>query len=140
MLIYGVCISDIATINEEKAISFSKKYAKTDPNPLEEFMGSGDSNGDLLPFEEWVRYYEYNGYYGLSAFLAEIINTLEKIDISCDDMGGMHYLGIRPDMPWNYNEKTKELTKDQYIKIMDKYINEFTDSHLSMEWWFVEDD
>lgn len=140
MLIYGVCISDIDQINEEKAVGLLHEFAKIDESPLKDYLGSSNADGNQISFDQWCYDYERNGHYGLAALLADIIGSVEGIDIECDDPNGIHYLGISADVPWNFNEKTRKLSCDDFCQILTKYINQVTDNILSIKWWAVSDD
>lgn len=141
MLIYGVCISDIENINEEKAVEFLNELAQLGyEDYLDEFLENKKDNGDDYNFNEWMYYFEADGYYGLSAFLKQVIEELEGVNISCDDPNGVHYLGLGLDAPWYYNRKTKNISKEDYEEILIKYINKVTDDVLKIKYWCVEDD
>lgn len=141
MLIYGVCISDIKTINEEKAIKFLNELAKLNYNNyLEEFLENKNDNDTDYSFNDWMYDFEINGYYGLSAFLRQVIEDVEGINIYCDDPNGIHYLGLSLDTPWNYNYKTKNITNEEYDNILRKYINKITDDILEVCYYAISND
>ena len=77
---------------------------------------------------------------GLFACLSEIIRELDDIDISCDNPNGLCYLGLQADMPWHYNEKTKNLTLKEYQDTLTKYLYYFTDDEIKIRWWKVDDE
>ena len=72
--IYGVCISDIYNLNEEKAICFLNELAQLGyPDYLETFTESKENSSKNYTFNDWSYNFSHNGYFGLSAFLKEII-------------------------------------------------------------------
>ena len=140
MIIYGVCVSEINKLNVEKAEQFLETLKGTKAGSIAEeyFVAKEDNGYDLNSF-----LYDYEGeggYYGLSAFLRDIIASLEEIDISCDDPDGVHYLGLSIDAPWNYNEKTRNMSEDAYTDVLRKYVSYFTDESLEVKFWSVNDD
>ena len=137
MLIYGVCISDIEKINEEKAVQFLKELEEFDY--YENFL-QGTSDEEDYTFSEWIDNFETNGYYGLASFLQEVISITEGINISCDDPNGIHFLGLNMDAPWNYNEKTRNMSEGEYIQILSRYISKVTDDVLEIHRWCLKDD
>lgn len=110
MLIYGVCEESITKYNEDKAEKFLKNLLDTSCKDIaENYFINKEENGCNL--HDWLDNYEScNGCNGLFACLSEIIRELDDIDISCDNPNGLCYLGLQADMPWHYNEKTKNLT------------------------------
>ena len=146
MLIYGVCISDIDKINNEKAEELLKELALQGHDLyLEEFEDNRKDNSENNYEEYTVSSYLYdyesnNSYCGLSAFLRDVISEVEGIDIECDDPNGIHYLGISADAPWSFNEKTRNMSADEFRNILKKYISKVTDETLEFRWWNVCDD
>lgn len=141
MLIYGVCISEIKEINQKKVEKFLAELAeKGFPDYLKEFKANKEDNNGDYTVGDYLYDYASNGYYGLSAFLRDIIEKVEGINISCEDPNGIHYLGIAADMPWYFNEKTRNLSDVEYIQIMAKYVSKVTDETLDIRWWNVCDD
>ena len=114
MLIYGVCEESITKYNEDKAEKFLKNLLDTSCKDIaENYFINKEENGCNL--HDWLDNYEScNGCNGLFACLSEIIRGLDDIDISCDNPNGLCYLGLQADMPWHYNEKTKNLTLKEY--------------------------
>ena len=139
MLLYGVCISDIGEINEEKAINFLRELSKIPGKEhyLADFLETKDYNHEAYSIGDWLYEFESDGYYGLSALLKEVIEDVEGIDITCDDPDGVHYLGISADVPWHFNQKTKDLSEQEFENILRKYVNKVTNSELNIRWWSV---
>ena len=141
MKIYGVCISDIEKINEEKFLGLLKELAENGhEHYLADFTENKKDNDEDYTADDWLYDFESDGYYGLSAFLKEVIEAVEGVNISCDDPSGIHYLGLRSDAPWNFNEKTKVLSAEEYRAILSKYVGKVTDETLEIRWWCVNDD
>ena len=143
MLIYGVCISHIEKINEEKFMTFLKELSDIGSGKeqyLSDFLETKKLNGDEYTINDWLCDFESNGYYGLAAFLKRIIEDIEGIDISCDDPNGVSYLGISADAPWAFNSKTKFMSRQKFEDILAKYINKVTDDVLNILWWSVNED
>lgn len=140
MVIYGLCVSDIKELNVEKAEQFLETLKDSNLSDIAEeyFINKEENEHDLHSF-----LYDFEGdggYYGLAAFLKEIIANLESIDIACDDPDGVHYLGLSIDAPWKYNEKTRNMSEEEYSDILRKYVSYFTDEILEVKWWSVNDD
>ena len=145
MTIYGVCISDITKLDEEKVMLFLKELFEMDKERYHYLSDFLEAKKDAQPWElsavEWLYDYESdNSYFGVSAFLRDVIDDLEGIDIICDDPNGIHYLGLGADAPWAFNEKTRTLSAEGFRDILRKYINKITDDVLDIRWWSVNDD
>lgn len=109
MLIYGVKISDIKKYNDQKAERFFEILQKTNASNIAEkyFLDKAENDctfGDFLS-----NFDDACGHHGAAACLKEIIESIEGINISCDTVDGMQYLGLSVDTPWYYNEKTRNL-------------------------------
>lgn len=137
MLIYGVCISDIEKINEEKAMEFLKELDRSYGSYyLEKYLEDKEDHDDEdYSFNDWMYDYEYNGYYGLSAFLVDVIEHMEEINIACDDPDGVHYLGLSASAPWKFNEKTRNMPEKEFCELLSKYVEKVTDDELKIRWW-----
>ena len=70
----------------------------------------------------------------------EIIENIEGINISCDTVDGVQYLGLSVDTPWYYNEKTRNMGQKKYEAILMKYISCVTDEKLEIKNWAAYDD
>ena len=107
MLIYGVKISDIKKYNEQKAERFFEILQKTNASNIAEkyFLDKTKIDGTFGDFLS--NFDDGCGNYGAAACLKEIIENIEGINISCDTVDGVQYLGLSVDTPWYYNEKTK---------------------------------
>lgn len=141
MDIYGVCVSDIDTINNEKVMQLLIELAELGfDSYFSEFTENKGEFGDEYSVSDYLYNYESESYYGLSAFLHDIISEVEGIDIECDDPNGVRYLGLGADAPWAFNEKTRNMSAEEYRNILTKYINKVTDETLEIRWWSVHDD
>lgn len=145
MLIYGVCISEIKETNNEKVESFLKELAEKGYSSFwRDFEDNRKSykDGDYVyTANDFLYDYESdNSYCGLSAFLRDVITEVEGINITCNDPNGVHYLGISADVPWFFNEKTRNLTQEKFVEIISAYISKVTDEVLDIRWWNVCDD
>lgn len=143
MELYGVCISDIEKINEEKVMEFLEYLSEdkaTEIDYLADFLATkNDNNGDYS-VSDWLYDFESNGYYGLAAFLRDVIEEIEEVDITCDDPNGIHYLGLESEAPWNFNVKTRNMTAEEYRSILTEYVDMVTDDVLEIRWWHVIDE
>lgn len=137
MTIYGVCISDIESINEEKVMDFLFELSNEGyPEYLEEFNDAKADNEDYT-VDDWLYYYEFNGYVGTAAFLMDVISNIEQVNIECEDPQGIHYLGLECDTPWRYNEKTLHISEEGYNAILTKYLGKVTDETLPIRKWQI---
>ena len=141
MTIYGVCISDIEKINNEKVEQFLVNLAEKGYDLyLTEFKENRKDIGNGYTVNDYLYDYESNNsYYGLSAFLCDVISEVEGIDIKCDDPNGVHYLGLSANAPWAFNEKTRNMTAEEYCEILKMYVSKITDETLEIRWWVVYD-
>ena len=121
MLIYGVKISDIKKYNEQKAERFFEILQKTNASNIAEkyFLDKTKNDGTFDDF---------------------LSNFDEGINISCDTVDGMQYLGLSVDTPWYYNEKTRNMGQKKYEAILMKYISCVTDEKLEIKYWAANDD
>lgn len=140
MIMYGVSLADIK-INEDKAIAFLHELADNGYDCyLSDYMESVE-NYDISTFSEWVDDFESDGYFGLSAFLWRIIKTLENINIDVESEEGCEYLGLLLRLPWDFNQKTRNITIEGYNNILRKYINKVTDDVLDIDCiYYLSDD
>ena len=114
MLIYGLKISDIKKYNEQKAERFFEILQKTNASNIAEKYFLDKTKND--------------GTFG------------EGINISCDTVDGVQYLGLSVDTPWYYNEKTRNMGQKKYEAILMKYISCVTDEKLEIKYWAANDD
>lgn len=73
-------------------------------------------------------------------YLLSDVENIEGINISCDTVDGVQYLGLSVDTPWYYNEKTRNMGQKKYEAILMKYISCVTDEKLEIKYWAANDD
>ena len=140
MLIYGVCISDIEQFNEDKFMNFFRElYDEGYTHYLDDYLETRYMKRKYdeteYSVQDWLYDFESSGYFGLAAFLKEIITAIEGLAIACDDPDGVHYLGILPDVPWKFAARTKDISNEEFNKILSGYINKVCDDELEIKWW-----
>lgn len=64
-----------------------------------------------------------------SVFIADVINQNEELKnvtgyYPCDDTGAYECIGIRTDYPWTITEREKNMTREDYENILNKYAKE----------------
>ena len=140
MLIYGVKISYIKKYNDQKAERFFEILQKTNASNIAEkyFLDKTKNDGTFGDFLS--NFDDGCGNYGAAACLKEIIENIEGINISCDTVDGVQYLGLSVDTPWYYNEKTRNMGQKKYEAILMKYISCVTDEKLEIKYWAANDD
>ncbi len=138
MLLYGVQVTN-RIYNTDNIEKFIKRLMDTTCKDIVEnyFIGEKDGCDDALA---WVDTYRSRGHDGLAAFLTDVINKLENINITCGENNGASFIGIIPDLPWNFNRKIKTLNKEEYSKIFEKYFLYLTDDSPEVRWWKIQDD
>ena len=79
----------------------------------------------------------YNaGYEGISGLLAVMISEYEKLELYHDD----GYLLLCADYPWYMSEREKNLTHEEFISILSKYVKLITDEELEIQTYFIDCD
>ena len=132
--------SDIKKYNEQKAERFFEILQKTNASNIAEkyFLDKTKNDGT---FDDFLSNFDDGcGNYGAAACLKEIIENIEGINISCDTVDGVQYLGLSVDTPWYYNEKTRNMGQKKYEAILMKYISCVTDEKLEIKYWAANDD
>lgn len=89
--------------------------------------------------KEWFLAYDSMGYHGLGAFLHDVIEKEEQLDLNMGDSNGF-ILGIAPDLPWYYSENIKNLTNDMFCSLIAKYVKKISDHVPSVQMWGCSDD
>ena len=136
MYLYGICLTELK-IDYTKVDEFLRTLINTPAHDIiRDYMDEIEDPSDI---EDVIDKYESEGYNGLDAMLKDIIRKNEQIDITCDDPDGFHYLGVSADAPWCFNEKTKSLSKEDFIEILTKHIKPFTDDELIFGYHHSED-
>lgn len=66
--------------------------------------------------------FEQDNENGIPALIALAINEIEGIQMMADaDDGGFMYLFMPACMPWEFNEKERAMTADNFIAMLSKY-------------------
>lgn len=139
MIIYGICFTQRGSVNNDKAEAFLRELSSVGYGEyLEEFeenQKDNEENRSSYRFSDWMDDYENMGHVGLAAFLSDVIKNKEHIDIYNDDYNGLGYLGLAADVPWNFKGKTKDLSGEEYIKIISSYWNKVSDQGIDFSWF-----
>ena len=147
MYLYGICLTEL-NINFSNVDAFLRSLIDTNAHDIISEYIEDMENTEIDPDEtdlwahevdDWCDRYESEGYFGLDAVLKDIIRLNEDIDIVCDDPNGFHYLGISADAPWAFNQKTTNLSKEEFESILIKYIQPFTTDKLEFKYYHAED-
>ena len=139
MLLFGVCINDIekAGINWKKVSNLLQEYDAVFYKAFCEDIGKNPSDQDAM---DWFSNYETEGRRsGIGAFLHDLIEDKENIALDIDDPDGV-YLGLSAAVPWEMDDSIKNLTKESFTGIMQKYIHLITDAEIEVRWWRIDDD
>lgn len=89
--------------------------------------------------KEWLSEYEYDGYTGISAYLASVINEKENVEVMSHDVD-CDILYLLPQLPWLYNEKTKNISEEDFNALLRKYLSEICDDELTIEGMVLYED
>lgn len=115
-------------------IKFVKKYTPDVYNDMLEDTGIEDdgSEDSLKTALDWLGWYENGGEEGLHAYLAFVMSKEENIVFeSYDDKYGGRYIFICAEMPWDYEEKLRAVTKDEVNEIFRKYISQISEKEYA---------
>lgn len=124
---YGV---DLTKLKFNNVGEFVKKYTN---NIYEDAISDlDDVDKDILG---WLDNYQNDGgYYGLSAYLAEVINQEEDLELSCYDSVAYGYIYVQSTYPWALTDKMKSLTKESLEAIIIKYLSQITETEIRCEY------
>lgn len=143
MLIYGLCMSEIkdSEIDWEKVEKLLESY---DPSLYETFredVYDDTSSPEEQKYwkKEWFLAYDSLGYHGLGAFLHDVVEKEEGIDLDMGDSKGF-ILGLSPDLPWYYPDKVRNLSNDKFCALMTKYVKMISDHAPTIQMWDCSDD
>ena len=147
MNIYGICLTELK-IDYTKVDTFLRSLIDTPARDiikqyieLMEDRGWEEPNTDpdkatayASEVDDCLEFYESGGDPGLCAILKDIIRTNEGIDVDCYDPNWSRndHLGISAKRPWEFNEKTRNLSKEEFDEILTKYIRPFTSDELKI--------
>ena len=120
----------------ERAPKFKARFEKY----IEESELSNEAEISLL--DVYSEGYEDFGGYELAGLLFEVISEAEGIRLCpCDDYNGYNFLLFAESLPWEFNEKERNLTAASVKEIFEKYISIITNQSLNeLEYgdWKVE--
>lgn len=85
--------------------------------------------GDAKSAGEWIESCSLKGWVGAEWFLASIMNEKENLNLCCKE----GIIGIQLVCPWEMDESIKNLTKERFENIMDKYLKIITDEKIPLE-------
>ena len=129
-------------INWDKVEKLLESY----DSPLYENYKEYVYDNDTLTQEEleswridWFLDYHSSIYQGLGAFLHDVIEEEEHIDLDMGYSNGF-VLGLSPDLPWYYPENIRNLTNDKFCALIAKYIEKISDYVPTIQMWNCSDD
>ena len=146
MLIYGICVDEIKNneINWDKVENLLESYDSSLYGDFKEYVNY-DYDDSETPEEqeywkkEWFLAYDSMGYHGLGAFLHDVIEEEEHINLDMGYSNGF-VLGLSPDLPWYYPENIRNLTNDKFCALMTKYVKMISDHAPTIQMWDCSDD
>lgn len=133
---YGVDLEKLNIWKGQKIINYLPSDVKED---YESFLMDNDMVDNEESFHDFVdHHFEiYNaGYEGISGLLAVMILEYEKIELYHED----GYLLLCADYPWYMNEREKNLTCEEFVSILSKYVKLITDEELEIQTFFINCD
>lgn len=135
---FGFCVDDIKT-TPEKILKLAALNENTFSD-LREYLDSFYEEGykdDELTMDD---FYDFEGEYGemgLSAILRKAIKRELSVEWA-DNFDGDNYILYCPSYPWTLQENESNLTKEDVIKIFEKYIKILTDEPIIIGYYSVE--
>ena len=73
------------------------------------------------------------GYYGISAYLSDIINKKEELELGCYDNVVNGYIYVPMQYPWDGNQNMRNLTREKVQEIFEKYLSGITKNEIVCE-------
>jgi hypothetical protein len=128
---YGVDLSKLSLENLE---GFMKSY---DPEYYEdmleclEYTEQDATDEDIFDFLN--DYSNEYGYYGISAYLSDIINKKEELELGCYDNVVNGYIYVPMQYPWDGNQNMRNLTREKVQEIFEKYLSGITKNEIVCE-------
>lgn len=123
--------TDLSGIRFKGLKNFIKEYSPEILEEMDEDIFKIDSSSDK-DLEWWINgYFEYNGFSGMAAYLAMIINRHENLEFSCSDENG-DYVFVPALYPWQFNDEMHRLTPDKVKEILTKWISRITDDSIKV--------
>ena len=134
MLMYGICMRDVLnSINWKDVISMLKEY---DTYLYTDFLRDFGTVYTTDDVRKWVDKYRSMGYFGLEAFLRDVIKKKENIRLDIVDSDDT-YLGLLAGAPWDFNSLTKKLSKSEFDNMLQKHLTQIVKNKVSIKWWNV---
>jgi len=128
---YGI---DLSNLHFKNLNLFIHHY---DPNLYTDMQRDLEDSGLELDDESIIDYldnYENGyGYYGLSAYLSDIINENEKLELCCYDSCVNGCIYVPAQYPWQFSDKMKKMKKEKINEIMKLYFSQITDDEIKCE-------
>lgn len=128
---YGVDLSELNLENLEGFIkNYDYEYYK---DMLEDFNDNKQDLTDGKILDYLNDYSNGYGYYGISAYLSDMINEKEDLELECYDEVVNGYIYVPMSYPWEGNQNTKNLTKEKLQEILEKYLSLITKKEIVCE-------
>ena len=128
---YGVDLSKLNLENLEEFIkNYDYEYYK---DMLEDFNDNKQDLTDGKILDYLNDYSNGYGYYGISAYLSDMINEKEDLELECYDEVVNGYIYVPMSYPWEGNQNTKNLTKEKLQEILEKYLSLITKKEIVCE-------
>lgn len=132
MIIYGIRVADILSINEDAAKKIVLECA--------DFAENFDQYVKVQPdcsYSDWVFHYHAAGYscFGVPAFLCDWIRKSEELDVNYvkDFYTGAEYVGIVQSFPWLYRfPKTLKMTEAACRDLFSAYVRKITSDSVTI--------
>jgi len=126
---YGITVPAIKDKTIKEFIVNHKETAEKLPGGEEilDYINATDESD--LDFMVEFSEYECNGMQGFPGFIADIMSaetgiSFEYLPSQDDDEGDEDYIMLVEGMPWNFNEKERNLTKEEFNEIISRYTKE----------------
>lgn len=128
---YGINLSEAKFKNLREFIeTYDKKFYE---EMVEDFRDSDVEMSDLN-IEGYLDNYENGcGYYGISAYLADVINEHEGLDLRAYDEVYPGYIYVAANYPWAFDENMRKLTKENLHEIFVRYLSEIIEEPIKCE-------
>ena len=107
------------------------------PKKWESFQKEAGDTQNWESVEDWFNHYESETYYGIGAFLHDVIKQEEKIqlDLSESTKNGV-CVGIFVKAPWGYDPSVKNISCPEFKAIINKYVSKITNNDEAyFQWW-----
>lgn len=126
---YGFKISDIK--GEMRVVNLAKQLTGL-YEPFKDYLKKTGLEETEVNFEEWIKgYFQIGNHHGLAAFITAMINEKEGLELCCNDDYEIIYFPAV--IPWQTNERMRNMTKDQLDNIFHKWIGMLTDEEITIQ-------